>query len=254
MASDGPHPGARGSRPRALVIIPTYNEADNVGAIVPAVLAQEARAELHVLVVDDSSPDGTADLVREMQAADDRIHLLSRPGKLGLGTAYVAGFKYALAEGYDFVFEMDADWSHDPRSVPAFLDAIDGHDVVLGSRYLTGVTVVNWPLQRLILSYGANQYTRLITGLPIMDATGGFKCFRREALAALDLDRIRTNGYAFQIEVTYLLWRKGFRIREIPIIFEDRRVGVSKMSRRIVWEAMWMVWRLRLGSLLGSTS
>jgi dolichol-phosphate mannosyltransferase len=255
MASDGPHIGASGSsRPRALVIIPTYNEADNIGSIVPTVLEQVVPVELHVLVVDDSSPDGTADLVRQMAASDSRVHLLSRPGKLGLGTAYVAGFRYALAEGYDFVFEMDADFSHDPRSIPGFLQAIEGHHVVLGSRYLTGVTVVNWPLQRLILSYGANLYTRVITGLPFMDATGGFKCFRREALAALDLDRITTNGYAFQIEVTFLLWRKGFRIREIPIIFEDRRVGVSKMNRRIVWEAMWKVWRLRLGALPGSPS
>jgi len=236
---------------RALVIVPTYNEAENVGALIPDILRQQAEAEIHVLVVDDASPDGTGDLVEALARQDGRVHLLRRPRKLGLGTAYIAGFRYALAEGFDFAFEMDADFSHDPKFLPAFLRAIRDHDVVLGSRYLTGVTVVNWPLSRLILSYGANVYTRLVTRMPFHDATGGFKCFRRRALEALDLDRIRTNGYGFQIETSFILWTKGFRITEIPIVFEDRRVGVSKMSRRIVWEAVWLVWRLRLLALLG---
>jgi dolichol-phosphate mannosyltransferase len=250
--TSSPREGAeRGPRPRALVIIPTYNEAENVGELIPAVLGQPARAEIHVLVVDDGSPDGTGDLVEALARSQDRVYLLRRSGKLGLGTAYVAGFRFALERGFDFVFEMDADFSHDPAALPSFLDAIENGDVVLGSRYLTGVTVVNWPLRRLILSYGANAYTRWVTGMPFRDATGGFKCFRRRAIEALDLDRIRTNGYAFQIETSFVLWRKGFRVTEIPIIFMDRRVGVSKMSRRIVWEAVWMVWRLRILALLG---
>ncbi len=237
--------------PRALVIIPTYNEAANVRTIVPCVLSQNTTARLEVLVVDDASPDGTAGAVEELAAGDSRVHLLRRPSKMGLGTAYVDGFRFAIKHGYDFVFEMDADLSHDPKAIPDFLERIQSHDLVVGSRYLAGVTVVNWPLRRLILSYGANVYTRLITGLPLRDATGGFKCFRRTALEALDLDRLRSDGYSFQIEVSFLLWKKGFRIAEIPIIFEDRRVGVSKMNRRIVWEAIWMVWRLRLLALLG---
>jgi dolichol-phosphate mannosyltransferase len=232
---------------RALVIVPTYNEADNIDELIPLVLSQRASSTFHVLVVDDGSPDGTADVVRHRaESFPGRVHLLERPRKMGLGTAYVAGFRYALEHGFDFVFEMDADFSHDPAALPSFLDAIRNHDVVLGSRYLTGVTVINWPLQRLILSYGANTYTRIVTGMPLKDATGGFKCFRREALAALDLDELRSDGYGFQIEVNYILWKKGFRITEIPIIFQERRVGISKMSRRIVWEAAWMVWRLRL--------
>ena len=240
-----------GSGRRALVIIPTYNEADSIPELVPCVLAASGDVEMHVLVVDDASPDGTAALVTEMGRRDPRVHLLSRPAKLGLGTAYVAGFRYALEQGYDFIFEMDADFSHDPSAIPSFLDRIRDHDLVLGSRYVSGVTVVNWPLKRLILSYGANAYTRVVTGMPFRDATGGYKCFRREALAALDLGRIRSDGYSFQIEVSFLLWRRGFRIVEIPIVFADRRVGVSKMSRRIVWEAVWMVWRLRIQALLG---
>jgi dolichol-phosphate mannosyltransferase len=241
-----------GARPRALVIIPTYNEAESICALVGRVLAQRAEgASFEVLVVDDASPDGTARLVGSLARSDGRVHLLERPRKMGLGTAYVAGFRFALARGYDYVFEMDADFSHNPDALPAFIEQIQDADVVLGSRYLTGVTVVNWPLPRLILSYGANVYTRFATGLPVRDATGGFKCFRRRALEAIELDGIHSDGYAFQIEITFVLWRKGFRIVEIPIIFEDRRVGVSKMSRRIVWEAVWMVWRLRALAWLG---
>ncbi len=235
-----------------LVIIPTYNERDNIGGMLDQLLALPYG--LHVLVVDDNSPDGTGDYVAERKAADPRVHLLSRPGKLGLGSAYVAGFRYALAQGAQYVFEMDADFSHDPASIGDFLRVIQDHDVVLGSRYLDGVTVVHWPLSRLILSYSANVYTRLITGLPVRDATGGFKCFRRRALEAVNLDQVKSDGYAFQIEMSYKIWRKGFKIVEIPITFVDRRAGVSKMNNKIVWEAAFMVWRLRIMDVLGQTA
>jgi dolichol-phosphate mannosyltransferase len=234
---------------RTLVVIPTYNEAENIPRIVPRVLEQGEGVE--VLVVDDGSPDGTGRLVREMMKTEPRIHLIERAGKLGLGTAYVAGFKYAIASGVDFVFEMDADFSHNPREIPRFLEQIADHDLVIGSRYANGVRVLNWPIQRLLLSYCANVYTRLITGLPLTDATGGFKCFRRRVLEAIDLDRIKSNGYAFQIEMSYKVWKKGFRLTETPIVFLDRRVGSSKMSRSIIYEAVFMLWSLRLRSLLG---
>jgi dolichol-phosphate mannosyltransferase len=234
---------------RTLVVIPTYNEAENISRIVPRVLEQGEGVE--VLVVDDGSPDGTGRLVREMMKTEPRIHLIERAGKLGLGTAYVAGFKYAIASGVDFVFEMDADFSHNPREIPRFLEQIADHDLVIGSRYANGVRVLNWPIQRLLLSYCANVYTRLITGLPLTDATGGFKCFRRRVLEAIDLDRIKSNGYAFQIEMSYKVWKKGFRLTETPIVFLDRRVGSSKMSRSIIYEAVFMLWSLRLRSLLG---
>ena len=230
---------------KSLVVIPTYNEADNIGRLVPEVLARDPG--LQVLVVDDSSPDGTADVVRARPEFGDRLHLLLRPEKRGLGAAYIAGFQWALREtDAEAVFEMDADFSHDPRAIDDFLREIEDYDVVLGSRYLQGVTVVNWPLRRLMLSVGANIYARWVTGMPIKDCTGGFKCFRRHVLEALPLDRIRSDGYSFQIEMNYHCWKRGFRIKEIPIVFTDRQVGVSKMSRRIVWEAMWMVWALRL--------
>ncbi len=234
-----------------LIIVPTYNERENIVTLLDRLLALPYGLE--VLVVDDNSPDGTGDLVEEKKANEPRIHLLRRPGKLGLGSAYVAGFRYALAHGAQFVFEMDADFSHDPASIGDFLSNIENADVVLGSRYLHGVTVVHWPLKRLILSYSANVYTRLITGLPVRDATGGFKCFRRRALEAVDLDHVRSDGYAFQIEMSYKIWRKGLRIVEIPITFVDRRAGVSKMNQKIVWEAAWMVWRLRIMDALGQT-
>jgi dolichol-phosphate mannosyltransferase len=229
--------------PRSLVVIPTYNEADNIQELVPRLLGLPY--PLEILVVDDNSPDGTAAAVERL-ASDPRVHLLHRPGKLGLGSAYIAGFRWALERGYEVVFEMDADFSHDPDAIPSFFDALQDADLVLGSRYLYGVTVINWPLRRLILSYTANVYSRLLTGLPVRDATGGFKAFRREALAAVDLSRVRSDGYSFQIEMTFHCWRKGFRIREIPIVFADRRVGISKMNRRIIHEAIWMVWRLFL--------
>jgi dolichol-phosphate mannosyltransferase len=230
---------------RALVIVPTYNERENIPRIVPTILAQDDRIE--VLIIDDASPDGTGEVADRLAAADPRIHVLHRAGKLGLGTAYLTGFRWALERGYSYIFEMDADFSHDPAHLPQFLEAIRDADVVLGSRYLEGrVTVVNWPITRLLLSYGANLYARLVTGLPIADATGGFKCFRREVLEAINLDRVESEGYAFQIEITLRAWRKGFRIKEIPIVFTDRDVGESKMSKHIIWEAVWRVWKLRI--------
>jgi dolichol-phosphate mannosyltransferase len=235
---------------RALVIIPTYNELNNLRLIVPQVLDQDPRLE--VLVVDDNSPDGTGRVADEMAADNPRIHVLHRPAKLGLGTAYLAGFRWALERDYAYVFEMDADFSHDPKHLPQFLAAIENADLVLGSRYLGGrVTVVNWPMPRLLLSYFANIYARVVTGVHLCDATGGFKCFRRRVLEGIDLETVRSNGYAFQIEMSTRAARRGFRIVEIPIVFVDRTDGESKMSRRIVREAVWMVWRLRFQSLLG---
>jgi dolichol-phosphate mannosyltransferase len=232
-----------------LVIVPTYNERENIGPLLEKLLGLPY--DLHVLVVDDASPDGTGDFVADWEKRQPRLHLLRRPGKLGLGSAYRDGFRYALDHGAQFIFEMDADFSHDPDSIGEFLKHAQEADVVLGSRYLNGVTVVNWPLQRLILSYGANLYTRLVTGMPVKDATGGFKCFRRRALEGIRLERVRSDGYAFQIEMSFKCWRKGFRVKEIPILFVDRRAGVSKMSRKIIWEAVGMVWRLRILDLLG---
>jgi len=236
---------------KALVIVPTYNEAENIRELVPRILDQDPGME--ILVVDDNSTDGTGALVDELRQTEPRLHVLHRPKKLGLGTAYVAGFRYALEHQYDLVFEMDADFSHDPDSIPAFLDAVKDADLVLGSRYLNGVTVVNWPLSRLILSFGANVYTRLITGMPIKDATGGFKCFRRATLESIDLNRVRSDGYGFQIEMNFKAWRQGLRIKEIPILFVDRRVGISKMNRKIIWEAMWLVWKIRFLDIVGRT-
>jgi dolichol-phosphate mannosyltransferase len=234
----------------SIVVVPTYNERENVEPLVRALLSLPL--DLHVLVVDDNSPDGTGAILDVMAATEPRLHVLHRPGKLGLGGAYIKGFTWALAEtDAKYILEMDADFSHDPAAIPRLMEAIQDTDLVIGSRYARGVTVVNWPLSRLILSVSANLYTRIITGLPLHDATGGFKCFRREVLAALPLDRIRSDGYSFQIEMNYLAWKRGFRIVEIPIVFTDRMVGVSKMSRRIVWEAAFMVWKLRLGSLMG---
>ncbi len=231
-----------------LVIVPTYNERENIELLLDRLLGLPYGLE--VLVVDDGSPDGTGSLVAARAERDPRVHLLRRAGKLGLGSAYVAGFRYALEQDAEYVFEMDADFSHDPEAIGEFIAAADDADLVLGSRYVQGVTVVHWPIKRLVLSYGANVYTRLVTGLPVRDATGGFKCFRRRALLAVNLDRVHSDGYAFQIEMTYKVWRLGLRIKEIPITFVDRRAGVSKMDRRIVWEAAGLVWRLRLMRLL----
>lgn len=232
-----------------LVIVPTYNELENVRPLLDKLLALPHG--LDVLIVDDNSPDGTAEVVKEYQQKSDRVHLLQRPGKMGLGSAYRDGFRYALQHGAEYIFEMDADFSHDPEAIGQFLEEAKDADIVLGSRYLHGVTVVNWPLSRLILSYSANVYTRIVTGLPLADATGGFKCFRRRALEGIRLDRVKSEGYSFQIEMSFRCWKRGFRIKEIPIIFVDRRAGVSKMSRKIIWEAAGMVWRLRLLDLFG---
>lgn len=235
---------------KALVIIPTYNERDNVTRIIERVL--EADVRLEVLVVDDASPDRTAEAVAIVAAANPRVHLLKRNAKLGLGTAYIAGFRWALERDYQYVFEMDADFSHDPAFLPAFLAAAAEADLVLGSRYLDGrANVVNWPMTRLLMSYFANVYARAVTGLPVWDATGGFKCFRRKVLEAIDLNAVKSNGYAFQIEMTFRAWKLGFRVVEIPIVFSDRMEGTSKMSRHIIREAVWMVWRLRFLSLAG---
>jgi dolichol-phosphate mannosyltransferase len=235
---------------RGLVIIPTFNERDNIGRLIEQVLARDDR--LDVLVVDDGSPDGTGAIVDSIKAVNARVDVIHRARKLGLGTAYLAGFKWALAREYGFVFEMDADFSHDPAHLPQFLEAIEGADIVVGSRYRNGrVTVVNWPVGRLLLSYAANVYARVITGLQLFDSTAGFKCFRREVLQAVDLDAVKSSGYAFQIEMNFRAWKKGFRIVEIPIVFVDRTEGESKMSKKIVREAVWMVWRLRWWSIRG---
>ena len=234
----------------ALVIIPTYNEAENLPQIVPLVLEQDPR--LRVLVVDDDSPDGTGRLADELAGRDSRVHVIHRAGKQGLGTAYLAGFQWALERDYAYVFEMDADFSHDPKHLPQFLDAIQQADLVLGSRYLEGrVTVVNWPMPRLLLSYCANLYARVVTGHRLFDATGGFKCYRRAVIEAIDLDAVGSNGYAFQIEMSFRARSLGFKIVEIPIVFVDRTEGTSKMSGKIIREAVWVVWRLRFQHLLG---
>lgn len=232
---------------KALIVIPTYNERHNIGRIIPEILKQDPRID--VLVVDDSSPDGTGAVVTQMMEKESRIHLIEREGKQGLGTAYLAGFQWALAEtDAEYIFEMDADFSHDPAAIPSFLETIQHCDLVIGSRYVNGITVMNWPLSRLFLSVFANYYAAAVTGLPLKDCTGGFKCFRRRTLQSLPLSRVHSDGYGFQIELNYHAWRRGFQIREIPIVFTDRVVGESKMSRRIIWEAAWVVWRLRFFS------
>ncbi len=228
---------------KTIVVIPTYNEIENIEKLINTIFS--IMPETDLLIVDDNSPDGTYKKVEEMKQNDNRIHLIVRPEKNGLGTAYIAGFKYALERDYDAIFEMDADFSHDPKDLPRLLKELDNYDLVIGSRYVTGVNVVNWPLRRLFLSYGANLYTRVLTGLPIKDATGGFKCFRADALRKIVLDKVKTNGYGFQIEMNYLLWKSGAKIKEIPIIFIDRRSGVSKMNKKIIYEAIFLVWKLK---------
>ncbi|MFQ5510759.1 MAG: polyprenol monophosphomannose synthase [Candidatus Krumholzibacteriia bacterium] len=233
----------------ALIIIPTYNERANIESVIQKIHGLDRG--LGVLVVDDNSPDGTGEFVEGLSKKDHSVHVIHRPDKLGLGSAYIAGFKWALENTEArYIFEMDADLSHDPEALPGFLEAIKENDLVLGSRYLHGIAVMNWPLSRLFLSVGANIYTRIVTGMPIKDATGGFKCFRREVLESLPLDEIKSDGYSFQIEMNYHAWRRGFRIREIPIVFVDRTEGSSKMSRRIIWEAVFLVWKLRIDSLV----
>lgn len=234
---------------KALLIIPTYNEIKNIDRIIRRVLSKAA--DLEVLVMDDNSPDGTADAVKALMQTEPRVHIIERPGKMGLGSAYVTGFKYALENGYEFILEMDADFSHNPDDVPRLLEAAQKYDLVIGSRYSNGVNIVNWPFRRLMISYFASKYVRIITGMPIKDPTGGFKCFRRKVLEAIDLDKILSDGYAFQIEMNFKAWTKGFHIKEIPIVFTERSEGESKMSKNIVWEAVWMVWFLQFRKLLG---
>ena len=235
---------------RFLVVLPTDNECRNLPQIVPAILSQDPRLE--VLVVDDNSPDGTGAIADALSTTLARVHVLHRPDKQGLGKAYLAGFAWGLEQGYDLLFEMDADFSHDPKFLPELIRAIEaGADLALGSRYKAGVNVINWPMSRLLLSSGANLYARLVTGMPLTDSTGGFKCFRRRVLETIPLDRVKSNGYSFQIEMSYRAWKKGFRLTEVSIIFTDRVEGQSKMNRKIVREAIWMVWWLRLSSLLG---
>jgi len=233
---------------KTLIIIPTYNEIENIEQLLEQVLAKSETIE--VLVIDDNSPDGTALRVKFMQSSEPRIHLLERPGKMGLGSAYVTGFKYALEKGYDYIMEMDADFSHNPNDIPRFLETVKKYDVVIGSRYCDGVNIIHWPIKRLLISYFASKYVRTITRMPVKDPTGGFKCFRRKVLESIDLDKILSDGYAFQIEMNFKAWVKGFRIKEIPIVFTERLNGVSKMSRKIVWEAAWMVWRLEMMKIL----
>ena len=234
----------------ALICIPTYNERDNIERLIGKLLALPQGVS--ILVIDDNSPDGTGEIVDAIVEREERVHVIHRPGKMGLGGAYIRGFQWALAEtDTKYVFEMDADFSHDPAAIPEFFDRIQDADLVIGSRYCNGITVMNWPLSRLILSVGANIYSRVITGLPLHDATGGFKCFRREVLEALPLDSIHSDGYSFQIELNFHTWKRGFRIIEMPITFTDRLVGQSKMSKRIIWEAAFLVWKLRLASIMG---
>lgn len=234
---------------RLLVLLPTYNESENLPRIVPLILAQDARLE--VLIIDDHSPDGTGLLADEMAETELRVHVLHRPGKAGLGRAYLAGFAWAVDKGYDLIFEMDADFSHDPRYLRDLIAASPEGDIIVGSRYKNGVNVINWPMSRLLLSYFASVYARIITGLPVTDATAGFKCFHRRVLEAIPLAVVKSNGYAFQIEMSFRAWRKGFRIVEVPIVFTDRVEGTSKMNKAIVREAVWMVWWLRLAAVLG---
>lgn len=233
-----------------LVCIPTFNEKENIEKIILAVLAQGE--DFEVLVIDDNSPDGTAAIVEGMKKDNPRIHLLKRPGKMGLGTAYVDGFTYGLKQPQiGYLMEMDADFSHDPEYLKEFKEAIKENDLVIGSRYYSGISIVNWPIMRLLLSYYASIYVRVITGMPVKDPTSGFKCFRREVLEWLDLSRIKSNGYGFQIEMDFYVWRGGFRIKEIPILFIDRRAGSSKMNKKIVFEAVFGVWKLFFKKLFG---
>jgi dolichol-phosphate mannosyltransferase len=233
---------------KTLVIIPTYNEIENIERMVEIVLSKSE--DIEVLVMDDNSPDGTGMRVRFMQSSEPRLHLIERPGKMGLGSAYVTGFKYALERDYEYIMEMDADFSHNPDDVPRLIEAAKNKDLVIGSRYSDGVNIINWPFRRLLISYFASKYVRVITGMPIKDPTAGFKCFHRRVLESINLNKILSDGYAFQIEMNFRAWVKGFKIKELPIVFTERINGVSKMSRHIVWEAAWMVWRLHIMKLL----
>ena len=234
---------------RALVVLPTYDEVENLAGIVPSILAADPRID--ILVVDDASPDGTGELADRLSAGEPRLRVLHRAGKLGLGSAYLEGFRLGLGESYDVLIEMDADFSHDPKYLPDLLQASETCGVAVGSRYLRGVNVVNWPMSRLLLSWLANKYARWVTGLRVTDATSGFKCFRRKVLEAIDFSDVDSTGYAFQIEMSFRAWKLGFEVREVPIVFVDRDTGESKMSGAIVREAVWRVWALRFKALLG---
>ncbi|MFA4921393.1 MAG: polyprenol monophosphomannose synthase [Candidatus Neomarinimicrobiota bacterium] len=236
---------------KSLVIIPTYNEKENITTIIERLRALPIIVD--ILIVDDNSPDGTAEVVRNLQTGDSHLFMLNRPGKLGLGTAYVTGFRWALERDYELILEMDADLSHNPDDVPRLISECEnGYDLVIGSRYCNGVNVINWPIKRLILSYGANKYTRVVTGMPIKDATAGFKCYRRNVLEGINLSRVKSSGYSFQIEMHFRAWSAGYKIKEIPIIFVERSEGLSKMSKNIVWEAVLMVWKLKLRKMFKS--
>ncbi len=235
---------------KRLVIIPTYNEKDNIAALLDAVGKLKIE-NLSILIVDDNSPDGTADIVKARQKENPNLFILEREKKSGLGTAYIAGFRWAIAENYDYIAQMDADFSHDPKDLVRLFEAAEKNDWVIGSRYVNGVSVVYWPMSRLILSYGANIYSRIVTGMPVRDGTAGFKCWNRKVLEAIHLDKVKSQGYSFQIEMNFRAWKGGFRFFEVPIIFVDRTEGQSKMSKKIVREAIWMVWRLKFWSLVG---
>jgi dolichol-phosphate mannosyltransferase len=234
---------------RGLIILPTYNEAENIERIIPVILAQSP--ELEILVIDDNSTDRTGDLVEAITRANPKVRLVRRPCKLGLGTAYVLGFRYALEHSYDYCFEMDSDFSHPPERIAAMIAALKDYDLVIGSRYSDGISIVNWPMKRLLLSYFACAYARRVTGCPVRDLTAGFKAYRAEMLRRLDLSVLKEDGYGFQIEIDFLIWRKGGRIKEIPIVFTERRAGVSKMNKRIIRRAFFLVLRLRLRRMLG---
>ena len=234
---------------RTLIISPTYNERKNIQSLIEQVF--DLDSTYHLLIIDDNSPDGTAKKVEELQKKHSNLHLEIRPGKAGLGTAYLYGFQWALDKGYDSIVQIDADLSHDPNDIPKLLENLSNHELVIGSRYVEGVSVVNWPIRRLILSYGANYYSRFITGMPINDGTGGFKAWRASLLDKIKLNEVRSQGYSFQIEMNFRAWRLGASIKEEPIIFVDRTIGESKMSSTIMYEAIWMVWRLRIWKLFG---
>ncbi|MBU0713305.1 polyprenol monophosphomannose synthase [bacterium] len=234
----------------SVVIIPTYNEKENIKTVIEKL--ENLNIDLDILIIDDNSPDGTGAIIKGLQKSHKNISMIERPDKMGLGTAYVKGFRWALDKGYQYILEMDADLSHNPEDVPHLIDACKkGADLVIGSRYCDGVNVINWPIKRLLLSYGANLYTRIITRMPVKDATAGYKCFNRKVLESIDLDRIKSSGYSFQIEMNFRAWKKGFNISEVSIIFIERSEGHSKMSKDIVWEAVFMVWKLNLLSWLG---
>lgn len=235
---------------KSLVIIPTYNEIDNIEKMLSTLTS--LYPELSILIIEDGSPDGTADVVKRFMKENSKINIIERTGKLGLGTAYIAGFRWALERDYEFIFEMDCDFSHDPADIPKLLEAAQTNDLAIGSRYIDGIRIINWPMHRLLLSYFAGVYTRIITGLQVLDATGGFKCFTRNALKSLNLEKVFSNGYSFQIELNFKIWSKGLNVKEVPIVFTERRDGQSKMSGGIVWEAIFAVIKLRLRKIFGA--